>query len=78
MVVMADTSLRQIREGIPATREAVIRKTRSVSIGTIRNAEKGKRVTNDTAQQLLEAVNALLTDAGKEPVKMEDLDLKLY
>ena len=78
MQTMADTALRQIREGLGATREDIVRRTRSVSLGTVRNAEKGNRVTNDTAMQILAAVNSLSQEAGRVPVKLEDLGLNLY
>lgn len=75
----ADTPLRQIREQrAGATREDLVRRTRSVSTGTIRNAEKGKRVTHDTATQILEALNSILVEKGEQPVKLEDLGLNLY
>jgi transcriptional regulator with XRE-family HTH domain len=78
MKVMADAPMRQIRESINVTREDIVRRSRSLSIGTVRNAEKGKAVKYDTAQQILEAVNSLLKEAGREPVTLDDLGLKLY
>jgi DNA-binding transcriptional regulator YiaG len=78
MRTMADTSLRQIREGIGATREDIVRRTRTVSLGTVRNAETGRRVTHDTAMQILEAINALRVEAGQPPVVLDDLGLTLY
>jgi hypothetical protein len=47
-------------------------------MGTIRNAESGKRVTYDTATQILEAINGLLEEAEKEKVTLDDLGLTLY
>ena len=77
-VMAADTPLRQIRESIGASREDLVRKAPRISLATVRNAEKGKGVRYDTALRLLEAVNILLQEAGKDSVKLEDLGLNLY
>jgi hypothetical protein len=75
----ADTPLRLIREQqAGATREDIVKRARSLSIGTVRNAEKGGRVRHDTATQILEALNSILIEKGKQPVKLEDLGLSLY
>lgn len=78
MQVMADAGLKGVRQGLGVSQEEVARRTRSVRMGTIRNAESGKRVTNDTATQILEAINAILAEQGKPAVKLEDLGLQLY
>lgn len=79
MNVMADVvPLRRVREDIHATREDIVRRTRNVSIGTIRNAELGRRITHDKAEQILDAMNELLKEAGREPIALDDLGLKLY
>ena len=76
--VMADTSLKEIRLSLGASQEGVARRTRSVSMGTVRNAESGKRVTYDTATQILEAINSMLEEAGRSRVTLDDLGLNLY
>ncbi len=78
MKVMANTRLKQIRQELGVSQEGVARRTRSVSTGTVKNAESGKRVTYDTATQLLEAINGLLEEAGKSKVSLDDLGLTLY
>jgi DNA-binding transcriptional regulator YiaG len=78
MSVMATTSLKQIRRDLKISQEGLARRTRTVSTGTVKNAENGKRVTNDTATQILEAINGLLQETGRNPVTLEDLELKLY
>lgn len=79
MNVMADVvPLRRVREDIHVTREDIVRRTRNVSIGTIRNAELGRRITHDKAEQILDAMNELLKEAGREPIALDDLGLKLY
>ncbi len=78
MQTMSDTALRQIRESLKATREDVTRRTRTLGLSTIRNAEKGKRITYGSAQEILEAINSLLREHGREPVSLDDLGLTLY
>jgi transcriptional regulator with XRE-family HTH domain len=78
MQVMADAPLKEIRLSLGASQEGVARRTRSVSMGTVRNAESGKRVTYDTATQILEAINSMLEEAGRPKVTLDDLGLTLY
>ena len=78
MKVMTDTNLKAIRQELGVSQEKVARQTRSVSIGTIKNAESGKRVTYDTATQILEAINSLLEQGNKPKVELNDLGLNLY
>jgi DNA-binding transcriptional regulator YiaG len=78
MIVMAETRLKQIRLGLGASQEGVARRTRSVSTGTVKNAENGRRVTFDTATQILEAINSMLEEAGKSKITLDDLGLTLY
>lgn len=78
MQVMATTPLKQLRNSLGVSQEGVARRTRSVSTGTVKNAENGHRVTHDTATQLLEAINTLLAEKGQEPVTLDDLGLNLY
>ena len=73
--------LRQLRESIFASREDIVRKayalSLSLSVSTIRNAEKGRNVSRITAGQLLEVMNALLKDAKKPAITLEDLKLSI-
>jgi DNA-binding transcriptional regulator YiaG len=78
MKVMAETPLKQLRLDLGVSQEGVARRTRSVSTGTIKNAETGRRVTFDTANQILEAINALLTEAGRSTITLDALGLTLY
>ena len=73
-----DTPLKEIRLSLGASQEGVARRTRSVSMGTVGNAESGKRVTYDTATQILEAINSMLEEAGRSRVTLDDLGLNLY
>jgi predicted GIY-YIG superfamily endonuclease/DNA-binding XRE family transcriptional regulator len=70
--------LKQIRLDLGISQEGLARRTRSVSTGTIKNAENGRRVTHGTATQILEAINVLLTEVGKPTVMLDDLELTLY
>jgi predicted transcriptional regulator len=74
----ASTQLRQIRNSLDVTQEAVARRTRSIGLRTYIRAEGGGRVTHDTATQILEAINELLAEAGKPPVTLDELGLSLY
>lgn len=78
MKTMADTTLKQLRASLGVTQEQVLRRTRSVSLSTLKNAESGKRVTHGNAQQILDAINELLRDAGRPPVTLDDLGLTIY
>ncbi len=75
---MADTGLKQIREELGISQEGLARRTRSVSTGTVRNAENGRRVTYDTATQILETMNELLSEVGRPPITLDQLGLNLY
>lgn len=76
---MADTTgLKEIRERFQESQEGLARRTKTVRMGTVRNAENGNRVTYDTAMQLLEAINALLAERNESPVTLDDLRLSLY
>jgi DNA-binding transcriptional regulator YiaG len=78
MKAMADIGLKQIRLSLGVSQEGVARRTRSVSTGTVKNAENGRRVTFDTATQILEAINGILAEAGRPSVKLDELGLTLY
>ena len=75
---MADANLRAIRESLGVSQEGLTRRTRSLTTRTVANAERGKRVTYDSATQILEAINELLVEAGEPPVTLEQLGLNLY
>jgi transcriptional regulator with XRE-family HTH domain len=80
MVNMAPaTNLKQLRESLGATQEQVARRTRTINLRTYLRAESGRAsVKYDTAQQILEAMNGLLQDAGRDPVTLDDLGLTIY
>ncbi len=72
------TNLRKIRESLGTTQEGVARRTRSIGLRTYIRAESGKRVTYDTASQILDALNEILSEASKPTVILEELGLTLY
>ncbi len=78
MIVMANTPLKQMRQELGVSQEGVARRTRSVSTGTVKNAEGGKRVAYSNAIQILEAVNGLLAEVGRPAVTLDDLGLQIY
>jgi hypothetical protein len=71
------TRLREVREELKATREDLIRRTESISMGTIRAAELGKPIRKRNAKELVEGINALLSGKGLPPLSLEDLGLTL-
>lgn len=73
--VESESKFRELRESLFVSREDVIRLTKSVSLGTLRNAERGRPIRRTNAQQLLDAINKLLKQSGKKPVKLQDLGL---
>lgn len=76
---MATTSkLKQLREELGASQEAVMRASESLSLSAYRNAENGKRVTFGTATEILNALNAIRSEQDKPPLKMEDLQIQLF
>lgn len=78
MKVMVSNQLRPIRDSLGLSQEGLARRTRGLSSRTIKNAEEGKRVTYDTASQILEALNNILTEVGRQTITLDDLGLTLY
>lgn len=72
------TWLKQIRESLGVSQEGLARRTRSITTRTVRNAEDGNRVTNDTATQIVDALNGLLAENGRSEITLNDLGLTLY
>lgn len=72
------SKLRQLRFEIDVTRQDLIR-VADVSIGTIRNCEKGKRINARSALQILKAINYWLRqkNVDRPAVTLEDLDLEI-
>lgn len=78
-MVEAPTKLRQIREGLGLTQEALARRTRSINLRTYIRAESGKSgVKYKTAQEILDAINETRKEQGLPSVKLEDLELTIY
>lgn len=75
-----DSRLRAIREGLKISREKLAYRTGgNVCVTTIRNLECGRnRVTVNKASQILAAINALLVEAQKPVVTLDDLQINLY
>lgn len=79
MQIMTYSILKAMRRELGVSQEDVARRTRTVSIGTVRNAEEGKNVTFNTATQLVEAINAIRKEKGmSSSVTLDDLGLKLH
>jgi hypothetical protein len=69
-------SLRELRESLDASREDITRQA-GITIGTLRNAEKGRNVTRRSAFQIVQAINLLLKEKSQPEVTIDHLDLKI-
>ncbi len=77
--VATPTKLKQIRESLGISQDALARRTRSISVSTVVRLERGAHAARyDTAMQILDAINAVLQEQGKSKIVLEDLELRLY
>lgn len=70
-------TLRRIRTELGISQEKLAQRM-DVSVGTIKNAENGRKVTYDTAMLMLSTVNAIRADRGLLSLTLEELGLKIY
>jgi transcriptional regulator with XRE-family HTH domain len=71
-----ESALCQWRESLDITREDIVRRC-GVSVGTVKNAEKGQTLRKRSALQILKAINSFLQEKQKPELKLEDLGLKV-
>lgn len=76
MQVMSASALVRLREQLDITREDIVRRSH-VSVATVRNAEKGLKITRRSALQILHAVNSHLRERSQPEVTLDDLDFVL-
>ena len=76
MPVINSSRLVQLREQLDITREDIVRRS-DVTVGTVRNAEKGLKITRRSALQILSAVNSYLRDRNQPEIKLDDLGFVL-
>ena len=76
MSVISASRLVQLRERLDITREDIVRRS-DVTVGTVRNAEKGLKITRRSALQILSAVNSYLRDRSQPEIKLDDLGFVL-
>ena len=76
MQVMSASALVRLREQLDITREDIVRRSH-VSVATVRNAEKGCKITRRSALQILHAVNSHLQERHQPEVTLDDLDFVL-
>lgn len=76
MSIVSTSCLLQLRERLDITREDIVRRS-NVTVGTVRNAEKGLKITRRSALQILGAVNSYLRDGKQAEVTLSDLGLVL-
>src|SRR5258708_39214445 len=67
------SALLRLRERLDITREDIVRRAR-VSVATVRNAEKGAKITRRSALQILHAVNSHLREGNQPEVTLDELD----
>jgi predicted transcriptional regulator len=78
-VATSITKLRQIRESLGVSQEVLVRHAEGLQLRTYVRIEQGKSAArNETATQILEAVNAILVEQGKPKMELKDLELRLY
>ncbi len=73
MQVRSASALLRLRERLDITREDIVRRAR-VSVATVRNAEKGAKITRRSALQILHAVNSHLREGNQPEVTLDELD----
>ena len=76
MQVTSASVLLRLRERLDITREDVVRRSH-VSVATVRNAEKGLKITRRSALQILHAVNSHLRESNQPEVTLDDLGFML-
>ena len=76
MQTTSASALLRLREQLDITREDIVRRAR-VSVATVRNAEKGAKITRRSALQILHAVNSHLRESNQPEVTLDDLDFVL-
>jgi predicted transcriptional regulator len=80
MLTMAEaTKLRRMRMSLGVTQEALVKRMRTLRVRSYIRAERGDRkVTHDTAVQILDAINEVRNEQGLPPVTIDDLGLSIY
>ena len=76
MQATSASALLRLRERLDITREDIVRRSH-VSVATIRNAEKGLKITRRSALQILSAVNSYLRDIQHPEIALSDLGFTL-
>lgn len=70
--------LKTIRQSMPKISQERVARHANITLSTYRKAEAGGKTQYTTAKAILQGLNAILQDHGKEPLgKIEDLDLNL-
>lgn len=72
------SKLKQLREELGVSQEAILRASESLSLSAYRNAENGKRITYGTATEILNAFNSIRKDQNLSPLTLDDLQIQLF
>jgi len=71
-----ESALCNLREALDITREDIVRRC-DVSVGTVKNAERGQSLRKRSALQILGAINSFLQEKQKPELTLNDLELKI-
>jgi DNA-binding transcriptional regulator YiaG len=76
MQVTSASAFLRLREQLDITRDEIVRRAH-VTVGTVRNAEKGSKITRRSALQILHAVNSHVRESNLPGVTLDDLSFVL-
>lgn len=76
MQVTSASALLRLHERLDITREGIMRRSQ-VTVGTVRNAEQGSKITRQPALQILHAVNSYLRESNLPEVTRDALRVVL-
>jgi transcriptional regulator with XRE-family HTH domain len=76
MQVTSASAFLRLRERLDITREDSVRRAQ-VTVGTVRNAEKGSKITRRSALQILHDVHSHVPESNLPEVTLDDLSFVL-
>ena len=76
MQVTSASAFLRLRERLDITREDSVRRAQ-VTVGTVRNAEKGSKITRRSTLQILHDVNSHVPESNLPEVTLNDLSFVL-
>jgi len=76
MQVTSASAFLRLRERLDITREDSVRRAQ-VTVGPVRNAEKGSKITRRSALQILHAMHSHVRESNLPEVTLDDLSFVL-